>query len=149
MSTEAVILLVEDNPTDVILVRRAFEKARIANPLIIVSDGDAAVNYLAGIDGYSDRSRFPLPALVLLDLKLPRRSGLEVLEWIRAQPGIGRVPVVVLTSSSQRVDVDRAYDVGANSYLVKPVEYDAFEQMLRDLNAYWMVRNTKPTLMNS
>src|SRR5581483_1794343 len=103
--------------------RRAFAKANVPNPLIIVGDGDAAIAYLAGVDGYADRTRFPLPALVLLDLKLPRRSGLEVLEWIRKQPGVRRIPVVVLTSSRQRPDVDCAYDLGANSYLVKPVEF--------------------------
>ncbi len=147
MSADASILLVEDNPTDVLLVQRAFAKANIANPLQIARDGDAAVDYLSGAGAYGERNRHPLPALVLLDLKLPRRSGSEVLEWLRAQPSLRRIPVVVLTSSSQRQDVDRAYDLGANSYLVKPVDFNDLQRMLRDVNAYWIVLNTGPTLL--
>jgi CheY-like chemotaxis protein len=146
MSATDTILLVEDNTTDVLLVRRALTRAGITNPIAIAADGDSAVNYLAGSGEYADRERHPLPALVLLDLKLPRRSGLEVLAWLRAQPDLRRTPVVVLTSSQQRPDVNRAYDLGANSYLVKPVEFDELQRMLDDVNAYWMSLNTRPTV---
>jgi CheY-like chemotaxis protein len=138
------ILVVEDNPTDVMLIRRAFDKAKFANPVQIVGDGDAAVEYLAGEDAYADREKFPLPILVLLDLKLPKRSGLEVLEWLRTQEGLKRIPVVMLTSSQQDRDVNAAYDGGVNSYLVKPVEFDGLLQMLKTVNLYWLMLNERP-----
>jgi len=146
MSDIHTILIVEDNATDVMLIRRALAKSNIANPVHVVVDGDRAVAYLSGLDGYDDRAQFPLPALVLLDLKLPRRSGLEVLEWLRGQDGLRRLPVVMLTSSRQSQDVNRAYDLGANSYLVKPVEFDALQEMLGTINAYWIDYNEKPSI---
>ena len=138
------ILVVEDNSTDVMLIRRAFDKAKFANPIQVVGDGDAAVEYLSGEGGYADREKFPLPILVLLDLKLPRRSGLEVLEWLRAQEKLKRMPVVILTSSQQDRDVNAAYDIGVNSYLVKPVEFDGLLQMLKTVNLYWLMLNERP-----
>jgi len=140
------ILIVEDNPTDVMLIQRAFAKANVGNPMHYVRDGDAAVEYLSGGGEYGNRATFPLPALLLLDLKLPRRSGLEVLQWLRSQPVLRRLPVVVLTSSSQSQDVNRAYELGANSYLVKPVEFDDLQAMLSKVNIYWIDLNAKPTL---
>ena len=140
------ILIVEDNPTDVMLIRRAFAKANIGNPLQFVRDGDSAVQYLAGGEAYADRDTYPLPALVLLDLKLPRRSGLEVLQWLRSTSPLRRLPVVVLTSSSQSQDVNRAYEFGANSYLVKPVEFDDLKEMVDKVHIYWIQLNTKPNL---
>jgi CheY-like chemotaxis protein len=142
----ATILLVEDNPTDVMLIRRAVAKANIGNPLHIVGDGDLAVDYLSGHGEYADRTQFPLPGVVLLDLKLPRRSGLEVLQWRREQDALRRIPVVVLTSSNQSQDVNRAYDLGVNSYLVKPVEFEELREMLGQVNVYWIDLNVKPTL---
>jgi CheY-like chemotaxis protein len=144
MSEIHTILIVEDNATDVMLIRRAFAKLNIANPVQIVGDGDRAVDYLSGKDAYGDRAQFPLPAFVLLDLKLPRRSGLEVLAWLRAQDGLRRLPVVMLTSSRQSQDVDRAYELGANSYLVKPVEFDDLQELLGTINTYWITYNEKP-----
>jgi len=144
MSESQTILIVEDNPTDVMLIRRALARLKIANPVQVVADGDRAVDYLSGHDDYADRMQFPLPALILLDLKLPRRSGLEVLEWLRRQEGLRRVPVVMLTSSRQSDDVNRAYDLGANSYLVKPVEFDGLQEMLGTINTYWIDWNEKP-----
>jgi CheY-like chemotaxis protein len=144
MSESHTILIVEDNATDVMLIRRAFARLNIANPVQVVSDGDRAVAYLSGVDGYADRAQFPLPAFVLLDLKLPRRSGLEVLAWLRAQDDLRRLPVVMLTSSRQSGDVNRAYDLGANSYLVKPVEFDDLQQLLGTINTYWIDYNEKP-----
>ena len=100
--------------------------------------------YLAGEGPFADRQRHPFPVLVLLDLKLPRRSGLEVLEWIRAQTGLKRLPVVVLTSSKEATDVNRAYDLGANSYLVKPVGFDSLLELVKSLEVYWLILNQKP-----
>jgi CheY-like chemotaxis protein len=140
------ILLVEDNEDERLLIRRAFTKARLFNPLHVVGDGDAAVAYLGGEDRYADRSRYPLPCMVLLDLKLPRRSGHEVLAWKRDQGGLlARIPVVVLTSSRESADVNRAYDLGANSYLTKPVEFAGLLEMVKSLGLYWVVLNEKPS----
>jgi CheY-like chemotaxis protein len=139
------ILLVEDNEDDILFVRRAFRHAKLSNPLHVAEDGDAAVAYLAGEGEFADRARHPLPTLILLDLKLPRRSGLEVLQWLRAQPGLGRTPVVMLTSSRQGADVNRAYDLGANGYLVKPVDFDGLLEMVRTIGVYWMVMSELPS----
>ena len=138
------ILLVEDSPDDQLLIRRAFRKAHLLNPLNVAEDGDEAVAYLARTAGYADRAAHPLPSIVLLDLKLPRRSGLEVLAWVRAQPLLRRTPVVVLTSSREDADVARAYELGANSYLVKPVAFDGLLEMVKTLGVYWMVMSVLP-----
>jgi CheY-like chemotaxis protein len=140
------ILLVEDNPTDVLLIQRAFAKAKLANPVHVLADGDTAIAYLEGAGSYSNRTEYPLPVLILLDLKLPRRSGLEVLAWLREQETLKRIPVVMLTSSQERQDVNEAYDSGVNSYLVKPVEFEALFDMLKAVNLYWVMFNTQPNL---
>jgi CheY-like chemotaxis protein len=140
------ILLVEDNEDDVLLIQRAFRKAAIANPLRVLRDGNQAVKYLSGAEPYADRRECPLPALLLLDLKLPRRSGLEVLKWLRQQPGIGRLITVVLTSSRESADVNRAYELGVNSYLVKPVLLNDLVDMIKKLDLYWLILNEKPDL---
>lgn len=141
MSKTDLILLVEDDANDALLLKRAFAKARVGNSLVHLEDGEAAVAYLDGSGVYADRERYPLPGLVLLDLKLPRRSGLEVLGWMQAQTGLNRMPVVVLTSSQQSTDINRAYDLGANSYLVKPVGFDTLLEMVHALNLYWLLHN--------
>lgn len=143
-TTTGTILLVEDDPNDVTLIERAFRKANIVNPLQIVTDGEKAVAYLAGQEPYTDRERYPLPALVLLDLKLPRKSGHEVLEWLRVQPNLQRIPVVVLTGSKEPADINLAYDLGANSYLIKPVAFDDLLETVKALNLYWLILNEKP-----
>jgi len=140
------ILLVEDDPNDVLLIRRAFRKSDVANPIQVVGDGEEAIAYLSGRGPYADRERTPLPVLLLLDLKLPRKSGFEVLEWLRQQPGLKRLPVAVLTSSAETPDVNRAYDLGANSYLVKPVRFEGLLRMVQTLNLYWLIINEKPDL---
>ena len=147
-TTLATLLLVEDDPNDVMLFCRAKDKAKLANPLQVVSDGDAAIAYLGGQGQYADRSVYPFPTLMLLDLKLPRKSGLEVLEWLRQQNGIHRLPVVVMTSSKESADVGKAYDLGANSYLVKPVAFDTLLAMVRALGMYWLILNENPELPN-
>ena len=138
------LLLVEDDPNDVLLIRRAFRKANLANPIHVASDGDMALAYLQGEGAYANRDAFPLPVLILLDLKLPRRSGLEVLQWLRQQPGLKRLPVVILTSSRETADINHAYELGANSYLVKPVAFDTLLEMVKTLNLYWMILSEKP-----
>lgn len=143
---QAVLLLVEDDPNDVLLIQRALNKARIANPVVVVRDGEEAVRYLGGLDPYGDREAHPLPMLVLLDLKLPRRTGFEVLEWVRAQPGLKRLPIVIMTSSRETPDINRAYDLGASSYLVKPGEFQDLMRLVDSLHLYWMVLNEHPSL---
>ncbi len=140
------ILLVEDNYNDVLLIQRAFRKAKIEPQMSIVDDGDEAIAYLSREGKYSDREQYPLPSLILLDLKLPRRSGLEVLAWIRQQPELKRLLVVVLTSSQENSDLAKAYDLGANSYLVKPVNFQDFVSLIELIDAYWFKLNQRPRL---
>jgi CheY-like chemotaxis protein len=134
------VLLVEDDSNDVLLIRRAFRRAGLATHIDVVGDGDAAVAYLARAQTGG------APRLVLLDLKLPRRPGLEVLSWLRQQPGLRRLPVIVLTSSRESADVNRAYDLGANSFLVKPVGFAALLEIVRTLELYWLRLNEAPEL---
>jgi len=139
--TDFVMLLIEDDPNDILLIQRAFAKAYLVNPLKIVRDGDQAVNYLSGIGEFADRGKYPLPSLILLDLKLPRKSGLEVLQWLRDQPNFKQTPVIVLTSSKETRDVSRAYELGANSYLVKPVGFEGLLEMVKSIGVYWVILN--------
>ncbi|GIW96704.1 MAG: response regulator [Pirellulaceae bacterium] len=143
---QCLLLVVEDDPYDAKLIERAFRKARIVNPLRFVQDGESAIDYFAGNPPYEDRSAHPVPELLLLDLKLPRKDGFEVLRWLRAHEVYRRLPVVVLTSSSETNDINRAYDLGANSYLVKPVGNDQLVEMLRSLELYWLCFNTSPVM---
>src|SRR5215471_21681171 len=140
-----VILLAEDDPNDVLLIQRAFQKAGFQNLLKVVRDGDQAIQYLSGSGNYSDRKRYPLPFLLLLDLKMPGTDGFEVLQWVRAERELKRLLVIVLTSSNLQSDVDRAYDLGANSYLVKPVEFQEMVNMVQRFEVYWTEINRTPT----
>lgn len=135
------ILLVEDNLDDVILTRRAFRKASLLANLRVTENGELAIDYLSGAGPYANRDQHPWPGLVLLDLKLPRKSGLEVLRWIRAQPAMRDLPVVVLTSSRQPEDIERAYALGANSYLEKPVDFESLQKLVATLHLYWLQLN--------
>jgi CheY-like chemotaxis protein len=144
-SNGVTILHVEDDPNDVLLIARAFRKAETAAQLQVVNDGEQALHYLGGTNSYANREQFPLPSLVLLDLKLPRRSGIEVLEWMRTQPILKRIPVVMLTSSRQPVDINRAYDIGVNAYLVKPVNFDGLVEMLKTVDQFWLRVNERPS----
>jgi CheY-like chemotaxis protein len=137
------VLLVEDSPDDSLLIRRAFKKAGLAPP-VHVEDGEEAVAYLARALASGAHATTALPGLILLDLKLPRKSGLEVLAWLRVQDTLRRLPVVVLTSSREAPDVRRAYDLGANSYLVKPVGFEALLQLVETLGLYWLKLNELP-----
>ena len=144
MGEPRAILIVEDSPDDLLLIRRAFDRGQIANPVHVVSDGEQAISYLAGENAYADRARFPLPALVLLDLRLPRKSGFEVLKWVRGHAELSRLPVVVLSTSHAENEIGRAYDLGANSYLVKPVSTEALMRLVQAMDFGWMRHTTPP-----
>ena len=138
------ILLVEDSDDDVTLTMRAFRKAAIHNPLDVVNDGEAALDYLFARGAYADRADRDLPCLVLLDLQLPKLNGLEVLSAIRADPATALLPVVILTSSREEQDVVEGYRLGANSYIRKPVDLQQFQDAVRQLGLYWLVVNEPP-----
>jgi CheY-like chemotaxis protein len=138
------ILYVEDEETDVMLLQHALAKAGIRNPLQTVKDGKVAKDYLAGNGLFGDRKLYPLPGLVLLDLNLPYWSGFEVLEWIRQQPHLRRVPVIVFSSSSRPDDIARAYDAGANAYVVKPNALSDLTAFILALRDFWLLHNRLP-----
>jgi CheY-like chemotaxis protein len=140
----AVILLAEDRPDDVILIQRALVKARVYNPVLVVHDGEEALDYLHGRGKFADRQRYPFPNLMLLDLKMPKLDGFHVLEAIRANRDFRSVRVIVLTSSQEIKDVNHAYELGASSFLVKPLEFDNYEGLMRTLSAFWLQRNAMP-----
>ena len=143
--TQAVdILLVEDNPDDVELTLRALKKARVANPVEVIEDGATALDYLFGTGAHAGRDANHIPKVILLDLKLPKLSGLEVLARVRADERTRKVPVVVLTSSREDADVAAAYRLGANSYIVKPVEFEAFMSAVGEVGLYWLLLNEPP-----
>ena len=138
------ILLADDDTNDILLFRRALKQAKVPNPIQSVRDGAEAMDYLSGRDQYADRGTYPLPALLVLDLKMPRTTGFEVLQWLREQPRLNRLRVVVLSSSNQIADVNRAYELGASSYLVKPGGFDGLLALVRMLEVYWLMLAEKP-----
>ena len=140
---EKIILLVEDNPSDIGLTVRAFNRSRIRNKLVIVQDGQEALEYLLGPQ-HGDPCAARLPAVVLLDLKLPKVDGIEVLRRIRGDIRTKRLPVVILTSSDEQRDLTDCYDEGANSYIRKPVDFNQFAEAVRQLGLYWLVLNEAP-----
>jgi two-component system response regulator len=140
------ILLVEDNPSDIDLTKRAFDKGHINNNLIVAEDGQEALDYIFGKGKHASRDANQLPVLILLDLKLPKIGGLEVLKIIRATEKIKRLPVVVLTSSKEEQDVAASYDLGVNSYIRKPVDFNQFADAIKHLGLYWLVINEPPPL---
>jgi len=140
------ILLAEDRDDDVLLIRRAFASAYIPNPLYVVKDGEEAIAYLAGERRYANREEYPLPSLLLLDLKMPRMDGFEVLTWIRQQPSLKALRVVVLTSSSDLRDVTKAYQLGANSFLVKPVDFQNLIALIKTVEGYWLEISKVPEI---
>ena len=144
MNGEKVILLIEDNPSDVDLTRRALEKGHIANQLVVARDGKEALDYLWGEGAWAGRDVADLPAVTLLDLKLPKLPGLEVLRRVRADARTRRLPVVILTSSKEEQDLAAGYDLGANSYIRKPVDFKQFAEAIGHLGLYWLVWNEAP-----
>jgi CheY-like chemotaxis protein len=137
MASQVHILHVEDDPNDALLFHHACLKAGVLFDLQAVNDGDQAIAYLRGSDSFCDRSKHPFPQLILLDLKMPRLSGFDVLSWLRTHGQFKQLPVIVLTSSNHETDIKRAYDLGANSYLVKPVGFDALVEVAKTLHGYW------------
>ncbi|MGE5545543.1 MAG: response regulator [Solirubrobacterales bacterium] len=138
------ILLVEDNPDDVELTMLAFRRSRMAKELRVVYSGEEAIDYLFAQGQYAGRNRSELPALVLLDLKLPGLGGLDVLRRIRENPDTKRIPVVILTTSDDETDVVAGYNLGVNSYIRKPVDFGSFVGVVDQLGLYWLVVNTPP-----
>ena len=138
------ILLVEDNPDHAELVMRSMENFQVANTIIHVEDGEAALDYLHGLGRYGDREQFPMPHLMLLDLRLPKIDGLEVLKEVKESDDLRALPVVILTTSEADRDIAKAYKYHANSYVTKPVDFSEFSSLLKDLGFYWLAWNKKP-----
>jgi CheY-like chemotaxis protein len=141
---DKIILLIEDNPSDIELTERALKRGHILNDLVIASDGQEALDYLFGMGEYAGRDTSDLPTLTLLDLKLPKVSGLDVLRKIRTEALTRRMPVVILTSSREEQDMAAGYDLGVNSYIRKPVDFEHFVQSVAQLGLYWLVLNEEP-----
>ena len=144
MEEKGTILLVEDNPDDVELTMRAFRKNKIANDIIVARDGVEALNYLFGTGAYAGRETKDTPRIILLDLKLPKLDGLQVLERLRADERTSLIPVVILTSSKEEYDLMRSYRNGANSYVRKPVDFNEFVEAVRQIGLYWLLINEAP-----
>ena len=140
------ILLAEDDDNDILLLQRAFSTAEIQNPLFVARDGQEAIDYLAGTGNFANRVEYPLPFLILLDLKMPKRSGMEVLQWLRSQPVLRCLPVIIFSSSAHRHDVERAYRLGANAFVAKPSSTEERIQLSRYIKGFWLQFNEPPLL---
>ncbi len=140
------ILLVEDNDDDVFLITRAFQNVGLITPMVRATDGQNAIDYLSGTGTYADRVKYPLPALILLDIKMPFLSGLEVLRWLRAHPPLATLPVIMFTTSNQECDVRNAYACGANAFLVKPLRIEECTTMAGIIKQFWIDTNIAPPL---
>lgn len=138
------ILLVDDDPNDVILVERAIRKAGLAYPIIHRRDGEEAIEYLCGKPPYSDRTKYPLPKLILLDIKMPKLTGFDVLAWIQGQPSLAKIPVVILTASVRQEDQHQAGKLGAVGYRTKPVDFSELVEIIRDVNGRWLSQIGRP-----
>ena len=138
------ILIAEDSSDDVLFLKRAFLKAGIDAPLVFVKDGEEAIHYLAGTNEFAERTVHPFPGLFLLDLKMPKINGFEVLSWLQKQPRMRRFLVAVLTSSTAPGDINRAYDLGANSYLMKPLSVNGYLEIAEKVRGYWLELNHPP-----
>ncbi|HWD60826.1 MAG TPA: response regulator [Stellaceae bacterium] len=144
ISAEPTLLLVEDNPDDIELTRRAFARSNILSRIVVAQDGEEALDYLFGVGVHAGRDPFDLPHVVLLDLKLPKISGLDVLRRIRAEEATRHLPVIILTTSREERDIFSSYDLGANSYVRKPVDFAQFVEAARTLGFYWLALNERP-----
>jgi two-component system response regulator len=144
MTEEAEILLVEDSESDALMTIRALKKNNLANKLLHLEDGAEALDFIFAEGAYSDRKIENHPKVILLDLKMPKVGGIEVLRRIRGDERTKRIPVVVLTSSKEDPDIAKCYDLGVNSYVVKPVEFDEFQKAISNLGLYWMIVNQSP-----
>jgi len=141
---ETVILLAEDLPNDVLLIRRALHNANVSNPFFVVSNGQECLDYLNGVAKYSNRDEFPFPDILLLDLKMPKTDGFEVIIEIRKNKTFSALRIIVLTSSENIKDVNKAYQLGANSFLVKPLEFENFKAMMQTLSSFWLYTSALP-----
>lgn len=144
-NTEFEILLIEDNINDAELAIRALKKNNVANNIIHLKDGAEAIDFLMGLGKYKGRNVNHKPKVILLDLKMPKVSGIEVLERIKSDELTKKIPVVVLTSSKEHPDVEKSYQLGANSYIVKPVDFESFRKTVNELGVYWLLLNQPPT----
>lgn len=142
----AVILLAEDLANDALLVRRAFDSVGVKNPVHVVRDGEQCLAHIKGLGQYSNRDQYPLPDILLLDLKMPKLDGFEVLAQIRADKAFAALRIIVLTSSEEVRDISKAYELGANSFLVKPIEFDKLTLLMRRLSDFWLQENKAPRL---
>ncbi len=140
------VLLVEDDLNDIFLVKRAFKKAQVKNPLQVVTDGQEAILYLRGEGKYNDRAAYPWPRLIVMDIRMPRKTGFEVLEWVKHDGLLRRIPIVIVSSSDNHSDINRAYELGANAYMVKPVDYRAVEHLFESITHYWGLECAKPEI---
>jgi CheY-like chemotaxis protein len=143
------ILHVENDPNDVFLVQRAFREATIAAPVQVVEDGRRALEYMVGTGEFTDRRKFPLPGLIFLDLSMPRMNGMEFLNWLRQQPVLKRIPVIIFTSSKHARDVEDSFELGANSYMVKPVSYRELVDQIKAFKQYWLGRSELPDMRHA
>jgi len=146
MKSSFSLLLAEDDDNDVFFLQKAFEQAKIENPIHVVRDGQEAIEYLSGAGKFSDRRQFPLPYLMLLDLKMPRKTGLDVLQWVHAHPELKCLPVVVLSSSAHRLDIEKAYDLGANGFVVKPASLEKRVELAKLIGGFWLGMNEAPVI---
>jgi two-component system response regulator len=147
METDVEILLIEDNVDEAQLVIRSLKKNNLANRLLHIDDGEEALDFIFARVNYADRKSKPLPSLILLDLKLPKVDGMEILKQIKSDPVTRAIPVVILSSSAVQHDVVRCYELGANSYVVKPVSFDALGEVLKGLGTYWLMLNEPPNVL--
>jgi CheY-like chemotaxis protein len=147
MGTESLtVLLVEDDLNDIFLVKRAFKVAHIPNPLQVVTDGEEAIHYLQGEGKYTDRNTYPLPKLIVMDIRMPGRDGFEVLEWVKKDRLLRRIPIIIVSSSDNPADINRAYELGANAYMVKPMDFHEVEHLFHSITHYWGLECAKPEL---
>jgi CheY-like chemotaxis protein len=144
MTNDFCILLVEDDENDVFFFMRAAAEANIRNQISVARDGQEAIDYLSGHQKFAERTTYPLPCLLVLDLKMPRRTGLEVLEWLRTESAFSTIPVIVFSSSAQGSDIERAYKLGANAFVVKPVSTEKRTELARLINGFWLHHNQPP-----
>jgi CheY-like chemotaxis protein len=145
MQKNGIVLVVDDNPDDVLLIQKGFERADFHNKLVNLNDGEEALRYLKGVGSYADRNAYPIPALILLDIKMPKVDGFTVLQWIRQKPEWQCLPVIILSTSFYGPEIIRAYELGANSFLTKPADFNEYMAAIRNLARYWLEDNVLPS----
>jgi two-component system response regulator len=142
---ERVVLVVDDREDDIVLTQEAFAQAKVPTQLFVVRDGAEAISYLEGSGKFANRAEFPIPDLMLLDINMPKVDGFEVLRWVRSNPDLKSLRVVMLTTSDQMIDIDLAYELGVNSYVVKPIKFQSYVELIGFLLKFWFVSSSTPT----